>query len=193
MKVQILTTLGPIVLELDRTKAPTTVENFAAYVSSGHYDGTIFHLKEGEYRLCSQERHCAWLMDAAIGLDVSITDETADVAALAVQGPKAETLMTGLFGDGIAALPYFGFGTFDMLGTRQVIARSGYSKQGGFELYLDGFEHGLALWDALWEAGQPFNILPGSPNLIERVEGGLLSLGNEMTSENNPQIGRAHV
>lgn len=43
MKVQILTTLGPIVLELDRKKAPNTVENFAAYVSSGHYDGTIFH------------------------------------------------------------------------------------------------------------------------------------------------------
>lgn len=42
-------------------------------------DGTIFHLREGEYRLCSQERHCAWLMDSAIGLDVSITDETADV------------------------------------------------------------------------------------------------------------------
>ena len=47
-------------------------------------DGTIFHLREGEYRLCSQERHFAWLQAAAIGFDVSITHETEDVAALAV-------------------------------------------------------------------------------------------------------------
>jgi len=45
---------------------------------------------------------------------------------------------------------------------------------------------GLALWDALWQAGEDLNIRPGSPNLIERVEGGLLSYGNEFTRENNP-------
>ena len=42
------------------------------------------------------------------------------------------------------------------------------------------------LWDAVWEAGQEFNIAPGSPNLIERIEAGLLSYGNEMTRQNNP-------
>ncbi len=50
-------------------------------------DGTIFHLKEGEYRLCSQERHMEWFTAAAIGLDVNIKEETANIAALAVQGP----------------------------------------------------------------------------------------------------------
>ena len=34
---------GPIVLELDREKAPKSVENFLAYVKNGHYDGTVFH------------------------------------------------------------------------------------------------------------------------------------------------------
>lgn len=43
MKVQLTTTLGIIVLELDAARAPATVENFAEYVRSGHYDGTIFH------------------------------------------------------------------------------------------------------------------------------------------------------
>tara|TARA_R110000782_G_scaffold261379_2_gene353002 strand:+ start:2124 stop:2627 length:504 start_codon:yes stop_codon:yes gene_type:complete len=43
MKVQLTTTLGPITLELNSEKAPKTVENFIAYVESGHYDGTIFH------------------------------------------------------------------------------------------------------------------------------------------------------
>jgi len=43
MKVRFTTTHGAIVLELDSKKAPNTVENFVAYVISGHYDGTIFH------------------------------------------------------------------------------------------------------------------------------------------------------
>lgn len=43
MKVQMTTTLGSITIELNAEKAPKTVENFAAYVESGHYDGTIFH------------------------------------------------------------------------------------------------------------------------------------------------------
>ena len=42
-KVEILTTKGSIVVELDAAKAPKTVENFLKYVDSKHYDGTIFH------------------------------------------------------------------------------------------------------------------------------------------------------
>lgn len=43
MKVQLTTNYGAITLELDAEKAPLTVENFAAYVQAGHYNGTIFH------------------------------------------------------------------------------------------------------------------------------------------------------
>ncbi len=43
MKVLLTTTLGEITLELNSEKAPKTVENFLAYVESGHFDGTIFH------------------------------------------------------------------------------------------------------------------------------------------------------
>ena len=42
-KVKLDTSLGAIVLELDRDKAPKTVDNFVQYVKAGHYDGTIFH------------------------------------------------------------------------------------------------------------------------------------------------------
>ncbi len=41
--IQIETTLGEIILELDAAKAPVSVENFLAYARAGHYDGTIFH------------------------------------------------------------------------------------------------------------------------------------------------------
>lgn len=42
-KVRLATSAGDIVLELDREKAPKTVENFIGYVKSGHYTGTVFH------------------------------------------------------------------------------------------------------------------------------------------------------
>ena len=42
-KVRLTTSMGPITIELDRAKAPVTVENFTKYVKSGHYKGTIFH------------------------------------------------------------------------------------------------------------------------------------------------------
>jgi peptidyl-prolyl cis-trans isomerase A (cyclophilin A) len=42
-KVKLSTSLGDIVVELEREKAPKTVDNFLQYVKAGHYDGTIFH------------------------------------------------------------------------------------------------------------------------------------------------------
>jgi peptidyl-prolyl cis-trans isomerase A (cyclophilin A) len=42
-KVKLATSAGDIVIELDREKAPKSVDNFVAYVKAGHYDGTIFH------------------------------------------------------------------------------------------------------------------------------------------------------
>ena len=43
MKVKLTTSMGPIVIELDKAKAPVSTENFVKYVESGHYNGTIFH------------------------------------------------------------------------------------------------------------------------------------------------------
>ena len=118
------------------------------------------------------------------GLDVDICEP--DVSPLAVQGPKAEDLMASVFGEAIRSIGFFKFAHVDFEGTRQLVARSGYSRQGGFEIYLEGSHLGAALWDRIWEAGQPFDIAPGCPNLIERIEGGLFSYGNEMTRDNSP-------
>ncbi len=122
----------------------------------------------------------------ALGRGFEVTIDEPDVSPLAVQGPKAEDLLAGLFGAHIRDIGFFKFGWVDLAGTRQLIARSGYSRQGGFEIYLNGSDLGSTLWDVVWAAGQDFNIAPGCPNLIERIEGGLLSYGNEMTQENTP-------
>ena len=119
-----------------------------------------------------------------VGLDVTICEP--DVSPLAIQGPKAEALLAELFGDSVRDIGFFKFGWVEFQGKQQLIARSGYSRQGGFEIYLNGSEYGTALWDAIWQAGKSHNITPGCPNLIERIEGGLFSYGNEITRETNP-------
>ena len=118
------------------------------------------------------------------GLDVRVSEP--DVWPLAVQGPKAEELTARVFGDQARQIGFFRFQSLSFQGHPLIVARSGWSKQGGFEIYLDRADLGQPLWDALAEAGQDLNVGPGCPNLIERIEGGLLSYGNDMTIANNP-------
>ena len=94
--------------------------------------------------------------------------------------------MVSIFGEKIRSIKFFNFGLFKFLEKKQVIARSGYSKQDGFEIYFEGYETGEKLWDTIWKAGKKFNISPGCPNLIDRIEAGLMSYGNDFTRENNP-------
>lgn len=122
----------------------------------------------------------------ALGRGFEVSIDEPDVSPLAIQGPKAEDLLADLFGAHVRDIGFFKFGWIDFAGTRQLIARSGYSRQGGFEIYLQGGHLGAALWDMIWDAGLVHNIAPGCPNLIERIEGGLFSYGNEMTRENTP-------
>ena len=118
------------------------------------------------------------------GLDVEIDEP--DVSPLAVQGPKAEELMQRVFAPEVKSLSFFGFGWFEFNGVRHVISRSGWSKQGGFEVYVHGTGNGMPLWRALLEGGCDLKARAGCPNLPERIEGGLLSYGSDMTRENTP-------
>jgi dimethylsulfoniopropionate demethylase len=127
-----------------------------------------------------------WAKGLAVGMQLDVQIHEPDVWPLSIQGPLSDDLMEKVFGRVVRDIRFFRFKTLRFEDFDIIVARSGYSKQGGFELYLDKPERGAALWDALWTAGQEFNISPGSPNLIERVEGGLLSYGNEMNMENNP-------
>ena len=94
--------------------------------------------------------------------------------------------MRDLFGQAITKLKFFHFDYVELFGTRQLVTRSGFSAKAGFEIFLNESSLAEPLWDLVWEAGQPYNMLPGGPNLIDRMEAGLLGYGNEMTAENNP-------
>ena len=117
-------------------------------------------------------------------LDVKVTEP--DVSPLAVQGPKAIEVIVDLFGDAVRSMRYFRFRETELDGIPLVLARSGWSKQGGFELYLRDGSRGTELWNKIKEAGAPYDIGPGCPNGMERVESGLLSFGGDTDSETNP-------
>lgn len=124
------------------------------------------------------------------GWDVEVSEP--DVSPLAVQGPKAEDLIADLFGDDIRALKYFWSIETNLDGIPLHLLRAGWSKQGGFELWLTDGSRGDELWAKVVEAGEKYDIGPGAPNHVERVESGLLSWGGDHTPKSNPlEVGMA--
>ncbi len=117
-------------------------------------------------------------------LNVSVTEP--DVSPLAVQGPKAEDVVAHMFGDWVRDLRYFWFKETRLDDIPLAVARSGWSKQGGFELYLMDGSKGNKLWNLVKEAGAAWDIGPGNPNSSERTESGLVSWGGDTDHTTNP-------
>ena len=139
-------------------------------------DGTIFHLREGEYRLCSQERHYDWLMASTLGFDVTVTHETEEVAALAVQGPTSFSTLSNLGIEGIGELKPFDLMHAEFEGAELMISRTGFTGDLGYELWIDP-DRAEALWDALFEAGRLHGIRAIGSQALElaRIEAGFIA------------------
>lgn len=127
-----------------------------------------------------------WLNGLAIGKGLNVDVFEPDISPLGIQGPKSDDLMADIVGESIRDLSFFRHRQYKIGGKDYLVARSGWSKQGGFEIYVEGTENGETIWDILFEAGEKYNVRAGCPNGIERIEGGLLSHGNDMTEENTP-------
>ncbi|MDE0755302.1 MAG: aminomethyltransferase family protein [Woeseiaceae bacterium] len=139
-------------------------------------DGTIFHLKQGEYRLCSQERHMAWLQMSAIGMDVTIVDETEEVCGLALQGPTSCSILKAMGIEGIENLRPFGMATYAFQDTEIMISRTGFTGDLGYEVWLSN-DKALDLWDAMFDAGKIYGIMAMGTEALEhaRIEAGFIA------------------
>jgi len=141
-------------------------------------DGTIFHLNEGVYRICSQEHQIDWFMTNAMGFDVNIIEDTHDVAALAVQGPTSCAVLKDMGLNGIENLTPFGLTCFDFKGFELMVSRTGYTGDLGYELWVDP-DHAEVLWDRLFEAGERRGILAMGSQALDllRIEAGFILAG----------------
>ena len=127
-----------------------------------------------------------WAKGIAVGRGLDVAVHEPDVSPLALQGPLADEVAEAVFGAWTRSLRFFRFREIEVDGIPLVVARSGWSKQGGFEIYLRDGTFGAALWDRIMDAGLPYGIRPGTPNLIERIEGRLISYGSDVTLEHDP-------
>jgi glycine cleavage system aminomethyltransferase T len=129
-----------------------------------------------------------WFWAGAIaaerGLNVEVSEP--DVSPMALQGPKAEDVVAHVVGEWVRGLKYFWFRETEINGIPVAVQRSGWSKQGGFEIYLRDGTRGTELWNIFKEAGQPWGIGPGAPATAERTESGLVSVGGDTDDATNP-------
>ena len=142
---------------------------------------------ENQYWLSVADRDVwAWARGLAIGMNMQVNISEPDVSPLAVQGPKSFDVIADLFGDWVREMKYFWSKETELDGIPMILTRTGWSKQGGYELYLRDGSHGDRLWEIVMEAGKSYEIKPATPSSIERVEGGLLNYWEDITDETNP-------
>jgi aminomethyltransferase len=141
-------------------------------------DGTIFHLADHEFRLCSQERQLDWLLTSKLGFDVTIREETEEVAALALQGPTSCRVLKQLGLAAIENLAPFAMSSFAFEGTDLLVSRTGFTGDLGYELWIAPSQ-AERLWDRLFEAGANHGLKPMGTLALEmsRIEAGFIQAG----------------
>lgn len=120
--------------------------------------------------------------------DLKVSDDSAQWAQVAVQGPKAVELMSEFFPES-KALKKFRFAQWEasQIGGQWLVARTGYTGEDGFEVYGSP-EKINDLWKALCEQGEKYGLLPcglGARNSL-RIEAALPLYGNEFSETNMP-------
>ena len=150
-------------------------------------DPVIFKLDEKKWRVCIADSDVLFFAKGlASGKNFNVDIYEANVNTIAIQGPKSENLMQKAFGDEIKELKFFNYKYYNFKGVTHLISKTGYSKQGGYEIHIENTTSGLELYDYFFKIGKDFNLKAGAPNLIERIEGALLSYGNDVDNRDNP-------
>jgi aminomethyltransferase len=150
-------------------------------------DGTVHGLDDGTFRWTAADPQLRWLRMNASRLDVTIDDVTERTAAVALQGPLSRAVLEAATGQSFADLGYFRRSTSSFKAGRKKIAvdvsRTGYTGDLGYELWVAA-DQAVALWHALWAAGQDHAIRPAGMLALDvvRLEAGLILLEVDYTS-----------
>jgi aminomethyltransferase len=167
--------------------APGRIQYSALTTPSGTFvdDLLVYKLAEDDYLLVinagNTPKDVAWLADHARGRDVDLADVSSRWCQLAVQGPRAESILAPLTATGLAAIKYYGFERGEVAGLPCLISRTGYTGEDGFELYAAS-ESAEALWHALLAAGASEGLVPAGLAARDtlRLEAKMALYGNDI-------------
>jgi aminomethyltransferase len=166
-------------------------------------DVVVYRTAESEYLVVANAGNRFPAVEAfqsrAARFDVTVVDESDDTALIAVQGPAALEILAQTVGFAASAdlkvLGYYRAVTGTFADVEVFIARTGYTGEDGFELYLPN-AHAAALWDGLLAAGTPAGLVPAGLASRDtlRLEAGMPLYGHELTRNTFPaQAGLGRV
>ena len=178
--------------DLDKLEDGGILYSLMCYENGGVVDDLLVHrFGEDHYFLCvnasNTDKDFEWAAGLAGGFDVQVDNISDRTAQLAIQGPKAEPLLQKLTDVPVGNLDYYRFQKGPVCGVEMIIARTGYTGEDGFELYLSA-DSAVAVFDALMKAGEEFDLQPiglGARDTL-RMEMGYALYGQEIDAETSP-------
>ena len=132
----------------------------------------------------NRARDWEWVRSHGTGYDVELSDDSDDIALIAVQGPAAEEILDPVTDVDLRAIGYYRFAVGTVGAARGVISRTGYTGEDGFELYVPEAE-AEAVWNAVTEAGEGHGLKPAGLGARDslRLEMGYALYGNDLDEE----------
>ena len=164
------------------------------YPQGTFVDDVIVHrLGEDEYLLVinagTREKDFNWVRDNTRQFDCKVENLSDDFTQIAIQGPKGVDLLQKLTDVNLAGVKFYWVTRGTVCGLKHIlIARTGYTAEDGFEIYVPADERTSAMvWEKVLEAGKEFGALPcglGARNTL-RLEGKLPLYGHEISDTIN--------
>ena len=127
-----------------------------------------------------------WLQGLAINSGMNVSIHEPDVSPLQISGPKSGKLIQKLFDGEHDDLGYYKARKTTLDNIPMVIARTGWSGELSYELYLQDGSLGNDLFEKVYDAAKEFNGRVIAPNTIRTIEGGILSYGSDFDRSHNP-------
>jgi len=122
-----------------------------------------------------------------VGADATLEDATLTTSLVAIQGPRAREILAPLTDVDLGSLRYYAIAAGTAVGVAAHVARTGYTGEDGFELFV-AWHDGPAVWEALLDAGAPAGLVPcglGARDTL-RLEAGMPLYGNELGRDGTP-------
>jgi aminomethyltransferase len=154
-------------------------------------DLIVYRLGEDEYMVVANASNAQVVLDAlaarASGFEAEVRDDRDAYALLAVQGPESPGILKSVTDADLDGLKYYAGLPGTVAGVPALIARTGYTGEDGFELFVDPGD-AAKLWAALSEAGAGAGLVPCGLSCRDtlRLEAGMPLYGNELTTSLTP-------